>query len=179
MNLEILFIGVVGFLIYDGYHNQYYTKLLLSYKKQYKYIGYIFFAFCVYLLFKRDPTRARELLLQSTNFMKPFPIDLTSATDMQQPANLLHTLGMHHLAINPEVSTGGQVQKKKRSVSETKKKYVASQQDWKCGECRKTLNAWFEVDHKRRLEYGGSNEVDNLVALCRECHGKKTAFENM
>ena len=67
----------------------------------------------------------------------------------------------------------------KRSVSETKKKYVASMQDWKCGDCREKLNAWFEVDHVHRLEYGGSNEVNNLVALCRNCHGKKTAFENM
>ena len=67
----------------------------------------------------------------------------------------------------------------KRSVSETKKKYVASNQDWKCGECQSRLNAWFEVDHKIRLEYGGGNDVNNLVALCRECHGKKTAMENM
>jgi hypothetical protein len=67
----------------------------------------------------------------------------------------------------------------KRSVSETKKKYVASMQDWKCGECGDRLNAWFEVDHKVRLEYGGGNDVQNLVALCRECHGKKTAMENM
>jgi hypothetical protein len=55
----------------------------------------------------------------------------------------------------------------KRSVSETKKKYVAAQQ------------GWFEVDHKIRLDNGGSNSVDNLVALCRDCHGKKTAFENL
>jgi hypothetical protein len=67
----------------------------------------------------------------------------------------------------------------KRSVSETKKKYVASMQDWKCGECGDRLNAWFEVDHRVRLEYGGGNDVQNLVALCRECHGKKTAMENM
>jgi 5-methylcytosine-specific restriction endonuclease McrA len=67
----------------------------------------------------------------------------------------------------------------KRSVSETKKKYVASNQNWKCGDCKKQLTAWFEVDHKIRLEYGGSNHVDNLVAMCRECHGKKTAMENM
>ncbi len=67
----------------------------------------------------------------------------------------------------------------KRSVSETKKKYVASMQDWKCNGCGNQLNAWFEVDHKVRLEYGGGNGVDNLVALCRECHGKKTAMENL
>ena len=67
----------------------------------------------------------------------------------------------------------------KRSVSETKKKYVASLQNWKCGHCQNQLNAWFEVDHKMRLENGGGNEVQNLIALCRDCHGKKTAMENM
>ena len=67
----------------------------------------------------------------------------------------------------------------KRSVSETKKKYVAARQHWKCGDCGEQLSAWFEVDHKMRLEYGGSNHIDNLVALCRECHGKKTTIENL
>ena len=67
----------------------------------------------------------------------------------------------------------------KRSVSETKKKFVASNQNWKCGDCQKQLNAWFEVDHKTRLEHGGSNHVENLVALCRDCHGKKTTMENL
>ena len=37
----------------------------------------------------------------------------------------------------------------------------------------------FEIDHKIRLEHGGGNDVTNLVALCRECHGQKTAMENM
>jgi len=67
----------------------------------------------------------------------------------------------------------------KRSVSETKKKFVASRQNWKCGDCSNQLSAWFEVDHKIRLEHGGSNHIDNLVALCRECHGCKTAMENL
>jgi 5-methylcytosine-specific restriction endonuclease McrA len=67
----------------------------------------------------------------------------------------------------------------KRCVSETKKKFVAAQQGWKCGSCQKQLPAWFEVDHKIRLEHGGSNHVDNLVAMCRDCHGRKTAMENL
>lgn len=67
----------------------------------------------------------------------------------------------------------------KRSVSETKKKYVASSQEWKCGNCRNQLDHTFEIDHKMRLEYGGGNDVNNLIALCRNCHGKKTASENM
>ena len=67
----------------------------------------------------------------------------------------------------------------KRSFSKKKKKYVASQQNWKCGNCEIQLPAWFEVDHKIRLEHGGSNHINNLVAYCRDCHGKKTALESM
>jgi hypothetical protein len=86
--------------------------------------------------------------------------------------------------VNPQQSYGqpggiNPIQKTKRSVSETKKKFVAARQGWKCGDCQEQLNAWFEVDHKVRLEYGGSNHVDNLVALCRDCHGKKTTIENL
>jgi 5-methylcytosine-specific restriction endonuclease McrA len=45
---------------------------------------------------------------------------------------------------------------------------------WKCGHCNQQLDHTFEVDHILDLQYGGSNNVDNLVALCRNCHGKKT-----
>lgn len=79
----------------------------------------------------------------------------------------------------PSNTVGINPVKTKRSVSETKKKFVAARQGWKCGDCQEQLNAWFEVDHKIRLEYGGSNHVDNLVALCRDCHGKKTTIENL
>ena len=67
----------------------------------------------------------------------------------------------------------------KRSVSETKKKYVAASQNWLCGKCNTQLPAWFEVDHRTRLDQGGSNHISNLVALCRNCHGEKTALENL
>jgi hypothetical protein len=75
--------------------------------------------------------------------------------------------------------TGSGAKATKRSVSETKKKYVASCQDWKCGNCKSQLDHTFEIDHKVRLEYGGGNDVQNLIALCRNCHGRKTASENM
>jgi CO dehydrogenase/acetyl-CoA synthase alpha subunit len=67
----------------------------------------------------------------------------------------------------------------KRSVSETKKKFVAANQNWLCGDCKRQLPAWFEVDHVIALHNGGSNEVSNLVALCRDCHGKKTAMDHI
>ena len=62
----------------------------------------------------------------------------------------------------------------KRNVSESKKKYIASQQKWHCAHCSQMLDNTFEVDHVIPLYKGGSNELNNLEALCRNCHGKKT-----
>jgi len=67
----------------------------------------------------------------------------------------------------------------KRCVGETKKKFIAANQSWKCAHCSDQLTAWFEVDHKVRLDRGGDNHVNNLEALCRNCHGKKTSMESM
>ena len=65
----------------------------------------------------------------------------------------------------------------KRSVSETKKKYVASQQSWKYGDCSQPLSAWFEVDHKTRLEHGGSNHIDNFSHYVENVMEKKRLWK--
>jgi hypothetical protein len=62
-----------------------------------------------------------------------------------------------------------------RKVSESTKKKIAANQGWKCDCCDMLLSHVFEIDHIQPLFLGGSNEQDNLSALCRECHGKKTA----
>ena len=62
----------------------------------------------------------------------------------------------------------------KRSVSETKKKYVASKNGWKCARCGNMLKHTYEVDHITALKDGGDNSVDNLRALCTDCHKSKT-----
>jgi len=64
-----------------------------------------------------------------------------------------------------------------RSVSESRKKLVAGQQHWRCALCRELLPPTYEVDHIVRLEFGGSNEVNNLQALCPNCHRMKTMVE--
>lgn len=66
----------------------------------------------------------------------------------------------------------------KRNVSSLTKKMVASNQEWKCGSCNQTLDYTYEIDHHIPLFKGGSNDIINLIALCRNCHGKKTLLEN-
>jgi len=143
---------------------------------------------------KRNPLQTKNLLLYTNNMIKFMPID-RSSMDLISPIFDLSTKQTSFMegfnsSLNPGYEYNPVLQAKqqrnllsskpvKRSVSETKKKYVASMQDWKCGQCRKKLSHTFEVDHKIRLEHGGGNDVTNLVALCRECHGEKTAMENM
>ena len=90
--------------------------------------------------------------------------------------------------INPAAKTGSSninliknpsPKKHKRSVSESKKKFIASNQKWKCAHCQNLLDNTYEVDHIIALYKGGSNELNNLEALCRNCHGKKTFMEKM
>jgi hypothetical protein len=69
------------------------------------------------------------------------------------------------------------VVKQKRNVSELNKKIVASRQHWKCLECRELLDFTYEVDHIKPLYKGGSNDLSNLRALCRNCHGRITMLD--
>ncbi len=195
MRLELFVFGITAFLIYNSYHDGKYTKILLSYKKYYKMAFIAFVALCFYIMLKRNPSQTKNMLLYTNNMIKYMPID-KSSMDMISPIFDLSTKSSGFMeGFNTELNPGfnynptiiAQQQRNllsgpkpvKRSVSETKKKYVASMQDWKCGQCNKKLSHTFEVDHKIRLEHGGGNDVTNLVALCRECHGEKTAMENM
>ena len=196
MRLEIFILGLTAFFIYNAYHDGKYLKMLLSFKKYYKMIFFAVIGISIYLLLKKNPVQSKNMLLYANNMVKYMPIDrntmdlITPIFDFTNSGTNLQNGSNSFMETFNEISNPGQSFQEqrilssgktgtKRSVSETKKKYVASQQEWKCGHCDTQLNAWFEVDHKIRLEHGGGNDVQNLVALCSECHGKKTAMENM
>jgi hypothetical protein len=195
MKLELFIFGITAFLIYDTYYEGQYSKLIMSYKKYYQIIIIGIVALSFYLMIKKNPARCKNMLLYTNNLIKYMPIEkssmdmITPIFDFTSKANdsfMYNYNSVSNPNYNPQfeqtkILSGGGVSNKvsKRSVSETKKKYVAYIQDWKCGKCNKKLTHTFEVDHKIRLEYGGSNDPSNLVALCRECHGNKTALENM
>lgn len=188
MRIEIFIILATAFFIYNSYHDGKYTKMLISYKKYYQMAFYVVLGLGVYLTLKRSPTQGKNMLVCANNVVKYMPIDksslemlspifdLTNSGFMDEGPRFARGGGMGQNAMGGGMR-GGMGQKVNRSVSGMKKKYVASQQDWKCGECSKQLDYTYEVDHKIRLEHGGGNDVQNLIALCRECHGKKTVLE--
>jgi len=195
MKLELIILGITAFLIYNAYHDGKYSKVLTAYKKYYKMAIIGILGISLYLLLKRNPTQSKKMLLYTNNLIKYMPIDkntvdmISPIFDFTSKAENNFMAGLNgfqnpnfnqnqDLSMRQKLQLSGQ-KATKRSVSETKKKYVASIQDWKCGHCNNKLTHTFEVDHKVRLEHGGGNDPSNLVALCRECHGQKTASENM
>jgi hypothetical protein len=200
MKIELLIIGITAFFILNTYSDGKYVKLVKSWKKYYQMAGIGFVGLSAYIFMKKYPSHSQNLLTHANGMIKYMPID-KEASDLLSPLLSMSSGGAFAYGgggggggtyqqeqrilnsgrlPNRENNANGSANKNvKRSVSETKKKYVAAQQGWNCGGCKKQLPAWFEVDHKIRLDNGGSNNVDNLVALCRDCHGKKTAFENL
>jgi hypothetical protein len=200
MRIEIVIFLIAAGVITNIYTEGKYLKLIFSWKKYYQMAGVAFAAFMIYILIKKNPLRAREIVSASNEYIKYLPIDkntsnmispildftskhsfapASSGSDSGNDRFNYPVLSMPNQSVNEARLMNSGKKSSKRSVSETKKKFVASRQNWKCGDCEQQLNAWFEVDHKTRLEYGGSNHIDNLVALCRECHGKKTTIENL
>jgi hypothetical protein len=173
MKFELFILGITGFFIANTYYDGKYVKLLLTWKKYYTMALWGFIGLSIYLFMKKHPNKTKDLFSHANKMVQYMPIDKDSKHLITPIFNLTDFNPQHKRMLNSGNNST------KRSVSETKKKYVAASQNWLCGNCKEQLPAWFEVDHQIRLDSGGTNHVDNLVALCRNCHGKKTAMENL
>lgn len=190
MRLNFLLFIVTGFLLVDVYYDNKYSKMLKVNKKYIK-MGMIgFTALTIYLFFKKYPSQGGSMLKHANEIIKYMPIDknsrdlITPIIDMttnnessnlqQQMYEMNSQVGGKMTPQMKRMMNSGKQQNTKRSVSETKKKFVASRQQWRCNDCQQQLDHTYEVDHIKDLRFGGDNSVDNLVALCRNCHGKKT-----
>ena len=65
-----------------------------------------------------------------------------------------------------------------RSLKESDKKIVASNQLWKCGKCDEILPSTYQIDHIIPFSITRDDCLNNLEALCPNCHSHKTQIEN-
>ena len=66
-------------------------------------------------------------------------------------------------------------QKKSRAVARKYRWHIAHRQEYKCLHCKLLLHPdAFDIDHIEELRSGGADELQNLCALCSNCHAKKT-----
>lgn len=191
MKIELFIVGITLFLAYDTYHEGKYSSYLMSGKKYFRIATICFVGLSLLVFMRKHPNSSKEMFLNASNIVKYMPVDTNTRdmltpifdfTNMRNDMNNMNSMGnMNNLGMSPQkkrmLNSGYNVNS--RSVSETKKKYVASQQNWKCAKCSCQLDATFEVDHKIDLQFGGSNHVSNLEALCRNCHGKKTMMHKL
>ena len=179
MNVKLLIFGITGFLIVDTYYEGHYTKMFSVHKKYIKILMFAGIGLSLYVFMKKHPNESRNMLTHASDLIKHLPIDKNTA-DMITPLFVLSKPSFKP-EMPPQMKrmlrSGGN--STKRSVSETKKKYVASQQNWKCAKCTQQLSATFEVNHKIDLQFGGTNHVNNLEALCRNCHGEETMMNHL
>ena len=191
MKFELLILTITGFVLLNTYFEGKLISKLKHYEKYYKMALIAFIGLCIYLFIKKNPANYKDFVHNTNGYIKYLPIDRNSMDMLSPIIDFTGTPDSSFMesfnGIAPQTTGFCSEQKvltsgrgsTKRSVSETKKKYIASSQDWKCGNCRNQLDHTFEIDHKVRLEQGEGNDVQNLIALCRNCQGKKTASENM
>lgn len=189
MKFELLLFGITGFLVYNTYYDNRIMDMIHANMK-YIHIGtYVLMALTLYILYKKIPGRSSKLLVAASELIKYMPSNKHS-TDYFTPLINMTKEGMFSGGVGggglqqqqhkqtpqyKRMLNSGKTTTNRRSVSETKKKFVASKQGWKCGHCNQPLDHTFEVDHIQDLQFGGDNSVQNLIALCRNCHGVKTA----
>jgi len=191
MHIRKWVILITIFFVVNTYYESKFTDYLILGKKYYKMVMYGFIGLSIYMFIKKHPSESQNMFIHANKLIKYMPID-KNTTDLLSPimdfTNIKETFNnfkpLGNLNNTPQMNrmmnsgqNGGQ--KHKRCVSETKKKYVAAQQQWKCDMCNSMLDATFEVDHKIELQHGGSNHVSNLAALCPNCHRKKTLQNNI
>jgi len=179
MNFKFFIFGITAFLIVDTYYDGKYTKMISVHKKYLKILMFASIGLSLYVFMKKHPNESRNMLTHASDLVKHLPIDRNTA-DLITPLFALSKPSLEP-RMAPQMKrmlrSGGN--STKRSVSETKKKYVASQQNWKCAKCGQQLSASFETHHKIDLQFGGTNHVNNLEALCRNCHGEKTMMNHL
>ena len=193
MKRELLIFGLTAFFIANTYYDGKYVTILKSWKKYYQMIMIGFIGLSAYLFMKKYPSHSRSLFTHANSIIKYMPIDkgtssiLSPILDFTSRQDYNRSQGMYGgsvpvLPVQSRIETSGlgkPGERVKRSVSDSKKRFVASRQGWKCGHCGETLNSFYQVDHKIRLDQGGSNHIDNLMALCAGCHSIKTGMENL
>jgi hypothetical protein len=154
MKLQLLFVALLTFIIfYDGYFK---GPLLMTYEYGKLALSGAVLGYLIYTFYKS-------------------PADFYTALEFVK-GHLTRSEGGAYKHLD-RILEGKP--KLARQVSPLLKKKVAAAQAWRCGHCKEILDASYEVDHIIALFKGGTNDEKNLIALCRNCHGKKTVIERL
>lgn len=66
---------------------------------------------------------------------------------------------------------------KRATFTQKQRESIKEEQENKCKKCNEIMGDKFHIDHIKPISSGGSNERDNLQALCVSCHVEKSREE--
>jgi 5-methylcytosine-specific restriction endonuclease McrA len=69
--------------------------------------------------------------------------------------------------------------KKRKALTPYQRASVAAAQEWRCMSCNILFKALWHIDHVVPLADGGADDLQNMQALCADCHMTKTVEENI
>ena len=191
MRIEIVIFLIGAALVYNVYTDGIWLQKIMSHKKYLTIGAIILGSLFLCWLFRRNPASAVKMLQHSNEYLKYLPVDggasqwispildFTMKKQFQDSSPSSLSFADFENDNSSSSDSGHVLSKTKRSVSETKKRFVASQQNWLCQKCGEMLPPTYEIDHIVRLDRGGTNELTNLAALCPSCHRQKTMLETM
>jgi hypothetical protein len=70
MRVELWLILITGGILFHMYTDGKYTKNVMMYKKQFQMGGVVFGAFVLYVLIKKNPANAQNILVTSNEYLK-------------------------------------------------------------------------------------------------------------
>ena len=69
------------------------------------------------------------------------------------------------------------VKPKRGFVTQITKTQIAASQKWCCRICTTLFTGIFHMDHTIPLSFGGEDNLENVTALCVQCHAEKSQNE--
>lgn len=176
---SLLVVAICGILMADVLTGGALQRRVLSWKRYGQAAMIALVGLGLLLLVNKPGADKMSMMHTATGIVSALPSSATTQL-------ISSGLGYMHDSPAPQASTPvgmgslvAQPTRVKRSVSEARKRAVAAQQDWRCAGCAEMLEATYEVDHVIELQDGGTNEIENLTALCRNCHGRKTLDQRL
>jgi predicted restriction endonuclease len=120
------------------------------------------------------------------SMQQKFDVQQKSIESMQQKIDLITILlqngaGREATSSNDSQCLITEPQKsrdKRKKISKDMRQHIVNKQENTCGICKLVLTPYFEMDHIIGLQFGGTDDEANLMALCRDCHAKKSITEN-
>jgi 5-methylcytosine-specific restriction endonuclease McrA len=88
---------------------------------------------------------------------------------------LIHSMQKEITSLTKRLDSN--LREKRHKLPASIRNEIAERQLYHCGACKNDLGAHYHIDHIVARQFGGDNCLENLMALCYECHVAKSVKE--